>query len=573
MSTEIRGRPVLRPAGNVALRHESKEKRGAHARKSTKKPPPSPPLKPTPATLVKISPPNSQPGTPRSPLTKSPLLKPSSASKLPPSLSPKKPSSSVATSKACPPFLLHQVSLDFLSSQDRSGIADDSPVHDGTPQNLAPVCEVGLPLHETVSVTLASDELANVGAIANLLNHAPSAEPLLDHVSPEDAQAFGALLSSELIYDLELVDDELIFEAHSPAQLGACTALCKIGSVEPAITVTESSSGETSSRPIKALAKPKPRFTRSFSENFHRGSAHDRMVSSSSSRTLNSIGSHSLDDTSIAHIVAAKKAAALELSVQRKLKVAEYGRKPGKASRVAPEVASLLPVIADPARCKFITAQSDPLLVAYHDQEWGVPLHDDRGLFELLVLAGAQAELSWTTLLHRRDTYRDVFCGYDPACVAAFSEKHIQSLEADKALPGGKIRGVVENARRILQIVKEFGSLDNYLWSFLNNKPMINSHRYPTQVPMKTSKSEYISKCLVRKGFRSVGPTIFYSFMQAAGMTNDHLVQCFRHQACMALPISSKEGELEHCLVVGCDTTLAHTDADQANPEQQLLQT
>lgn len=440
---------------------------------------------------------------------------------------------------------------------------------------------MGLGLDESTDVGLASDEMANVSAVLNLPEHLPvlksSVEPLSDHASPENAHTASFLASSELIYDLDFVNDELISEPDTSAQPESCPAPCGIGLssciAEPPTTSTESSSRGISSKPTSikspaAQGKPKSRFTRSSSDNFTRGSARVGKVNGSS-KNLNCLGSHSLDDASLAHLVAAKKAAALQLSAQRKLKVAEYGRKPGKASRVAPEVPTLSSVIAEPPRCKFITAQSDPLHVAYHDQEWGIPLHDDRGLFELLVLAGAQVELSWTTILHRREAYRDAFCGYDPAQVAMFSEKHIQSLEADKALslPGGKIRGVVENARRILEVVKEFGSLDNYLWSFLSNKAMINSYRYPKQVPAKTSKSEFISKDLVKRGFRLVGPTIVYSFMQAAGMTNDHLVQCFRHQACTLQPNSS-QGELEHCVVVGCDTPLIHIDADQANPKE-----
>lgn len=260
----------------------------------------------------------------------------------------------------------------------------------------------------------------------------------------------------------------------------------------------------------------------------------------------------SLDETSLTNILAAKKAAATELSAQKKLRVAEYGRKKGKASRVAPDVVStaLLPASIELKRCKFITAQTDPLYVAYHDEEWGVPVHDDRMLFELLVLAGAQVELSWSTILIKRDAYRVAFCGFDPAAVAIFTEKHIQSLEADRSLllPGGKIRGVVENAQRILEVAEEYGSLDKFLWSFMNYKPIVNSYRYPKQVPVKTSKSESISKDLVRRGFRFVGPTIIYSFMQAAGMTNDHLLQCFRHPECQNSPSSSPEAtEEKHC--------------------------
>ncbi|MCO5610346.1 hypothetical protein L7F22_064582 [Adiantum nelumboides] len=318
--------------------------------------------------------------------------------------------------------------------------------------------------------------------------------------------------------------------------------------------------------------------SRSTSDNFHRRQA---KANGRSSPCATPIGFHSLDDASLAQLVAAKKAAASDLSLQRKLRVLEYGRKPGKHGRVCPDVPSLTSVNAEPQRCKFITAQSDPLYVAYHDEEWGVPVHDDRSLFELLVLAGAQVELSWTTILQKREPYRNVFCGYDPAVVATFKERHIQSLEADKTLllQGSKIRGVVENAQRVLEVVKEFGSLDTYFWSFMNYKPMINDYRYPKQLPAKTSKSEFISKDLVRRGFRFVGPTIVYSFMQAAGMTNDHLVQCFRHKACMTLIGSSQDNtdEIKSEVSLGLgddvesDFAVSHVD-DMQLESTQLLQ-
>eukprot|EP00250_Pteridium_aquilinum_P011309 c19983_g1_i1 orf=224-2056(+) len=588
MSTEIKGRPVLRPAGNVALRQESKDNRGPNTRKPTKKPPPSPPLKPSLAPSLKISPPNSQPCTPRPSLTKSPVLKPTPSPKFP----LRKPATPPPNIIPC----LH--THNHASLEATSGLGNSA-----TAYNHASLDAISyLDDAATADMGMPGNGAADMGA-SSLSSDAPvaHASPSSNHDSPEVAQTSSSLLSpNDLIYDLEFVDDELIPDSNTSTPAPRCVAppFCK---TESPHTSTGPSKKGASSKPtcVKSPAspgKPNPRITlsRSSSDNFHRRSAAGSVKACGSSKNPIRIGSQSLDDASLSFLVAAKKAAACELSAQRRLKVAEYGRKQGKASRVAPDVPSLVTVTAEPQRCKFITAQSDPLYVAYHDQEWGIPVHDDRTLFELLVLAGAQAELSWTTILHRRDAYRDAFCGYEAASVALFNEKHIQSLEADKALslPGGKIRGVVENARRILEVVEEFGSLDCYLWSFLNNKPMINSYRYPKQVPAKTSKSEFISKDLVRRGFRFVGPTIIYSFMQASGMTNDHLVQCFRHHACMMQPTSFQdayEEKLEHFVGVGhgvecdaapvecdaafanCNAALLHMDADQATHNQQHL--
>lgn len=238
-------------------------------------------------------------------------------------------------------------------------------------------------------------------------------------------------------------------------------------------------------------------------------------------------------------LAAARKAEISEIHAQRKLKIAHYGRKQGspKAVKVVPEeITSAAPHSEEIRRCSFITCQSDPAHIAYHDQEWGVPVHDDKMLFQLLVLMGAQVGMDWPTILNKREAFREAFAGFDPAIVAGFNERKIQSINAEhNIMDVAKIRGVVENAKQILEIVQEFGSFDKYIWSFVNYKPIVNNYKYGRNIPVKTSKAETMSKDLVKRNFRFVGPTIMYSFMQAAGITNDHLVNCFRHEECLRL--------------------------------------
>lgn len=186
-------------------------------------------------------------------------------------------------------------------------------------------------------------------------------------------------------------------------------------------------------------------------------------------------------------------------------------------------------------RCAWVTPNIDPCYAAFHDKEWGVPVHDDKGLFELLVLSGALAELTWPTILSKRHIFREVFADFDPVAVSKFNEKKIVApgTVASSLLSELKLRAVIENARRICKVVDEFGSFDKYIWSFVNHKPIVSRFRYPRQVPVKTPKADVISKDLVKRGFRSVGPTVIYSFMQVAGLTNDHLISCFRFQECI----------------------------------------
>ena len=181
-------------------------------------------------------------------------------------------------------------------------------------------------------------------------------------------------------------------------------------------------------------------------------------------------------------------------------------------------------------RC--LWAGSDPLYLAYHDREWGVPLHDDRALFELLNLEGAQAGLSWITILRKRENYRRAFARFDPGKVARFDRRKIAAVLRDAGIVRNrlKVEGTVRNARAFREVVKEHGSFDRYLWGFVEGKPIRNRWRRQKDVPAETDESRALSKDLRRRGFTFVGPTICYAFMQAAGLVNDHLVGCFRYR-------------------------------------------
>jgi DNA-3-methyladenine glycosylase I len=179
----------------------------------------------------------------------------------------------------------------------------------------------------------------------------------------------------------------------------------------------------------------------------------------------------------------------------------------------------------------------DPLMEAYHDTEWGVPVHDDSRHFEFLILEGAQAGLSWRTVLQRREGYRRAFAGFDPEKVARFTTARIARLLADPGIirNRAKVASAVGNARAFLEVREEFGSFDAFIWSFLGGKTRVNAWRTLKQIPAQTPESEALSKELVRRGFRFVGPTIVYSHMQACGLVNDHLVSCSRHGELAAL--------------------------------------
>ncbi|MDQ7007374.1 MAG: DNA-3-methyladenine glycosylase I [Acidobacteriota bacterium] len=174
----------------------------------------------------------------------------------------------------------------------------------------------------------------------------------------------------------------------------------------------------------------------------------------------------------------------------------------------------------------------DPVYVAYHDREWGVPVHDDRKLFEFLVLEGAQAGLSWLTILKRREGYRRAYRGFDPRKVARFGASSVRRLLADTGIIRNrlKIEASISNARAFLKVQEEWGSFDAYIWSFVDGRPLQNRWRNVSELPASTPLSETISRDLKRRGFRFVGPTIVYAHMQATGMVNDHLVSCFRYR-------------------------------------------
>ncbi|KAD5507755.1 hypothetical protein E3N88_15458 [Mikania micrantha] len=186
-------------------------------------------------------------------------------------------------------------------------------------------------------------------------------------------------------------------------------------------------------------------------------------------------------------------------------------------------------------RCAWVTANTDPCYVVFHDEEWGVPVHDDKKLFELLSLSTALAELTWPAILNKRHLFREVFHGFDHVAVSKLNDKKLVTpgSPATSLLSEVKLRGIIENARQVCKIADKFGSFDKYIWGFINHKPIVNKFRYPRQVPIKTSKADSISKDMVKRGFRGVGPTVVYSFLQVAGLTNDHLVSCFRFSECV----------------------------------------
>jgi DNA-3-methyladenine glycosylase I len=176
------------------------------------------------------------------------------------------------------------------------------------------------------------------------------------------------------------------------------------------------------------------------------------------------------------------------------------------------------------------TWASNELSTKYHDEEWGKPVHDDRVWFEFLILEGAQAGLSWDTILQKRERYRKVFSGFDPAKVARFDKKKVRGLLRDPGIVRNrlKIAATIANAKAFLEIQKEYGSFDKYIWQFVGGKPVQNKWKSHKQVPAKTPLSIALSKDLLKHGFRFVGPTICYAFMQATGLVNDHLVNCHR---------------------------------------------
>ena len=186
-------------------------------------------------------------------------------------------------------------------------------------------------------------------------------------------------------------------------------------------------------------------------------------------------------------------------------------------------------------RCAWPKTELD---IAYHDTEWGVPVHDDRRLFEMLILEGAQAGLSWSTILKKRENYRRAFDGFDAEQIARYNARKVKSLLADEGIVRNrlKIAATIQNAKAFLAVQKDFGSFDEYIWQFVGGKPVQNRRRSLKEIPPRSPESDAMSKDLLKRGFKFVGSTICYAFMQAVGMVNDHTTDCFRHQECRALP-------------------------------------
>jgi len=179
-----------------------------------------------------------------------------------------------------------------------------------------------------------------------------------------------------------------------------------------------------------------------------------------------------------------------------------------------------------------------PLSIPYHDEEWGVPVHDDRRHFEFLVLEGAQAGLSWETVLRKRERYREVFDGFDPAKVARYTARKVAQLLRDPGIIRNrlKVRSAVANARAFLKVQQEFGSFDAYVWRFVGGRPRVNRWTALREIPARTAESDALSRDLIARGFRFVGPTIVYAHMQATGMVNDHTIDCFRWRSVQQAP-------------------------------------
>jgi DNA-3-methyladenine glycosylase I len=187
--------------------------------------------------------------------------------------------------------------------------------------------------------------------------------------------------------------------------------------------------------------------------------------------------------------------------------------------------------MAEKFRCPWCLKFDD--YIAYHDNEWGVPVHDDKVHFEFLILEGAQAGLSWSTILKKRDGYRKAFADFDVVKVAKFTERKLEKILLDPGIVRNRLKvyAAVNNAKRFIEVQKEFGSFDAYIWKFVGGKPIVNKRKSLSQVPATTPESDALSKDLIKRGFKFVGSTVIYAHMQACGLVNDHLVQCWRYKA------------------------------------------
>ncbi|KAL6190206.1 hypothetical protein ACLB2K_036604 [Fragaria x ananassa] len=261
--------------------------------------------------------------------------------------------------------------------------------------------------------------------------------------------------------------------------------------------------------------------------------------SSSSSLSLSSL-SLSLSENSIDSSSIIDSASPLEQKISSALRlIAPPQRRESPGPKVVQQQS---PTFQDTdngelRRSNWITKNSDKVYVAFHDECWGVPVFDDNQLFELLALSGMLMDHNWTEIVKRRELFREAFSGFDPNIVAKMGEEEIEEIASNKALmlPDCKVRCIVDNAKCILKIVRECGSFSSYMWGSVNHKPVISRFRYPRNVPLRSPKAEAMSKDLIKRGFRYVGPVIVYSFMQAAGLTIDHLVDCYRYNECVSL--------------------------------------
>ncbi|CAL0335129.1 unnamed protein product [Lupinus luteus] len=291
-----------------------------------------------------------------------------------------------------------------------------------------------------------------------------------------------------------------------------------------------SSSEKIVTPPRNSIKGPKleRKKSKSFKEgSYGKGSIVEASLSYSSSLITDSPGS----------IAAVRREQVALQQAQRKMKIAHYGRsKSAKFERLVvplhPSITLTSKTIEEEKRCSFITANSDLIYIAYHDEEWGVPVHDDKMLFELLTLCSAQVGSDWASTLKKRLDFRSAFSEFDANIVANLTDKQLISISSEYGIDISKVRGVVDNANKILEVKEKFGSFDKYIWGFVNNKPISTQYKFGHKIPVKTSKSESISKDMVRRGFRFVGPTVVHSFMQAVGLTNDHLITCHRHLQC-----------------------------------------
>ncbi len=196
--------------------------------------------------------------------------------------------------------------------------------------------------------------------------------------------------------------------------------------------------------------------------------------------------------------------------------------------------------MVDRFRCRWANSAA---MKKYHDTEWGTPIHNDRLLFEFLILEGAQAGLSWSTILQKRENFRKAFDNFDAKKITQYNNQKIEELMNNEGIIRNrlKVNAVIANARAFLEVQKEFGSFDKYIWKFVNHKPIINKFKELSELPSKTEQSELMSKDLKKRGFKFVGPTIIYSFMEAVGIVNDHVVDCFRYNEINKMVVKSKD--------------------------------